>query len=196
MPSSRSPTYLSQCTGKRVVYYPGAVERGRDRGDALGPAARWRASRPGPLGFAVNIAGAVPFAVKGTEKGSQGYNLIVIVKASSPYQKLADLKGKSVAHTAPSSNSGNLAPQALFPEQGLKPDKDYKILFSGGHDKSVLGVGTGDYDAAPVASDVFHRMVARGHDQGRRFRVIYRARSSRPPASPTRTTSSRSSPRS
>ena len=31
--------YLAQCTGKRVVYYPVQFELGRDRGDALGPAA-------------------------------------------------------------------------------------------------------------------------------------------------------------
>ena len=38
----------------------------------------------GPTAFAVNLAGAMPFAVKGNEKEFQGYNLIVIVKASSP----------------------------------------------------------------------------------------------------------------
>ena len=74
----------------------------------------------GPTAFAVNLAGAVPFAVKGTAKEFQGYNLIVIVKASSPYQKLSDLKGKKVAHTSPSSNSGHLAPMSLFPGAGTR----------------------------------------------------------------------------
>jgi phosphonate transport system substrate-binding protein len=127
----------------------------------------------GPTGFAVNLAGAVPFAVKGSEKALQGYHLIAIVKASSPYQKLSDLKGKRVAHTSPSSNSGNLAPRVLFPPQGLKPDEDYRPLMSGGHDKSTLGVASGDYDMAPVASDVYYRMVERGTVHGEDFRVIY-----------------------
>ncbi len=74
----------------------------------------------------MNLAGAVPFAAKGLGTEVRGYNLLAIVKASSPYQKLADLKGKKVAHTSPSSNSGNLAPLVLFPEQGLKPNDDYK----------------------------------------------------------------------
>ncbi|TMH24994.1 MAG: phosphate/phosphite/phosphonate ABC transporter substrate-binding protein [Betaproteobacteria bacterium] len=129
----------------------------------------------GPTAFAVNLAGAVPFAVKGTAKEFQGYNLIVIVKASSPYQKLSDLKGKKVAHTSPSSNSGHLAPMALFPGEGLTPDKDYKIIFSGKHDQSVMGVNSGDYDAGAVASDVFHRMAERGQVKESDFRIIYRS---------------------
>jgi phosphonate transport system substrate-binding protein len=123
----------------------------------------------------VNLAGAIPFAIKGTEKELQGYNLIMIVKKGSPYQKVADLKGKKVAHTSPSSNSGHLAPQVLFPPEGLVPDKDYKVLFSGGHGQSVKGVEAGDYDAAPVASDVFTRMASRGEVKADDFRIIYRS---------------------
>ena len=46
---------------------------------------------------------------------------------------------------------------------------------SGGHDKSALGVASGDYDMAPVASDVYTRMVARGTIKGEDIRVIYRS---------------------
>jgi phosphonate transport system substrate-binding protein len=129
----------------------------------------------GPTGFAVNLAGAVPFAAKGTEQGPQGYHLISLVKKNSPFQKLADLKGKRVAHTSPSSNSGNLAPLVLYPPEGLKPNEDYRPLMSGGHDKSALGVASGDYDMAGVASDVFERMVARGTLKGDDFRIIYKS---------------------
>ena len=167
-------TYLSTCTGKRVVYYP--VQSNSAEIEAMRSGRLHVAGfSTGPVGFAVNMAGAVPFAAKGTEAGAQGYNLVVVVRADSPYRTLSDLKGRRVAHTAPSSNSGNLAPRALFPEQGLKPGEDYAILYSGGHDKSALGVGTGDYDAAPVASDVYDRMVARGTIKGDAYRVIYRS---------------------
>jgi phosphonate transport system substrate-binding protein len=63
----------------------------------------------------------------------------------------------------------------LFPAEGLTPDKDYKILFSGKHDQSVMGVVSGDYDGAAVASDVFHRMATRGQIKEDDFRVIYRS---------------------
>jgi phosphonate transport system substrate-binding protein len=105
----------------------------------------------------------------------RGYNLLAIVKASGPYKTLADLKGKRVAHTAPSSNSGHLAPLVLFPPEGLKPNDDYKPLMSGGHDKSVLGVNSGDYDMAAVASDVFDRMATRGTIKADDFRVVYKS---------------------
>ena len=164
--------YLAQCTGKRVVYYPvqsNAAEIESMRSGRLHVAG----FSTGPTGFAVNLAGAVPFAAKGTEKGPQGYHLISLVRADSPYQKLSDLKGKRVAHTSPSSNSGNLAPLALYPAEGLVPNEDYKPIMSGGHDKSALGVASGDYDMAGVASDVYDRMVTRGTLKGSDFRIIY-----------------------
>ena len=167
-------THLSACLNKKVVFYQ--VQNNAAEIEAM------RSGRlhvggfsTGPTAFAVNLAGAVPFAIKGYEKDFQGYNLIMIVKASSPYQKLSDLKGKKVAHTSPSSNSGNLAPRALFPSEGLVPEQDYKVLYSGKHDQSILGVNSGDYDAAPVASDVFIRMAHRGQIKESDFRVIYRS---------------------
>ena len=167
-------THLAACLNKKVVFYQ--VQSNAAEIEAM------RSGRlhvggfsTGPTAFAVNLAGAVPFAVKGYAKEFQGYNLIVVVKASSPYQKLADLKGKKVAHTSPSSNSGHLAPLSLFPAQGLVPDKDYKIIFSGKHDQSVMGVNSGDYDAGAVASDVFHRMAERGQVKESDFRIIYRS---------------------
>jgi len=90
-------------------------------------------------------------------------------------KKPADLKGKKVAHTTASSNSGNLAPRVLLPKQGLTPEKDYKVIFSGKHDQSVLGVNSGDYDGAPVASDVFERMCRRGTVKCEDFRIIYKS---------------------
>jgi phosphonate transport system substrate-binding protein len=166
--------YLAQCTGKRVVYYP--VQSNSAEIEAMRSGRLHVAGfSTGPTGFAVNLAGAVPFAAKGTDKGPHGYHLLSIVKKDSPYQKLADLKGKRVAHTAPSSNSGHLAPLVLYPPEGLKPNDDYKPLMSGGHDKSALGVLSGDYDMAGVASDVFERMVARGTVKGDDFRIIYKS---------------------
>ena len=165
---------LGKCLSKKVVFYQ--VQSNAAEIEAM------RSGRlhvggfsTGPTAFAVNLAGAVPFAVKGDAKEFQGYNLIVIVKKTSAFMKLADLKNKKVAHTAPSSNSGHMAPMSLFPAEGLAPEKDYKILFSGKHDQSVMGVNSGDYDAAAVASDVFYRMAGRSQVKEDDFRVIYKS---------------------
>ena len=167
--------HLAACTGKKVVFFQvqnNAAEIEAMRSGRLHVAG----FSTGPTAFAVNVAGAIPFAVKGYEKDFQGYNLIVVTKASGPIQKLADLKGKKVAHTSPSSNSGNMAPRALFPAEGVTPEKDYTVVYSGKHDSSILGVVKGDYDAAPVASDVYDRMARRGQIKESDFRVIYRSK--------------------
>jgi phosphonate transport system substrate-binding protein len=164
--------HIAQCTAKKVVYYPlqsNAAQIEAMRSGRL----HFAAFSTGPTGFAVNLAGAVPFAAHGTATSLRGYSLIAMVKTASPYQALADLKGKRVAHTAPSSNSGHLAPLVLFPAQGLTPVLDYKPLMSGGHDKSILGVILGDYDMAATATNVHERMVARGTIKADDLRAIY-----------------------
>ena len=166
--------YLAACTAKKVVYF--TVQSNAAEIEAM------RAGRlhiggfaSGQTGFAVNLAGAVPFAIKGDGKGTRTYNQIVVVKASSPYQKLTDLKGKKVAHTSPSSNSGNMAPRALLPAEGLTPDKDYKVVYSGKHDQSLLGVMSGDYDAATITSDIYDRFVNRGMIKADDVRILFRS---------------------
>ena len=169
---SEFQAYLAEKTGKKVVYYTvhsNAAEVEAMRSGRLHIAG----FSTGPTGYAVNLGGYVPLAVKGTEDSFQGYNLIIVVKKDSDIKDIKDLKGKTVAHTSASSNSGNLAPRALFPEHGITPDKDYTVKYSGKHDQSILGVGTGDYDAAPVASDVFKRMAKSGRINGDDFRIIF-----------------------
>ena len=164
--------HLERCVGKRIVYYPVLSNSAQIEAMRSGRL-HFTGFSTGPTGFAVNLAGAVPFAAQGIGDKVLGYNLLAIVKASSPYKTLADLKGRKVAHTSPSSNSGNLAPRVLFPAQGLNPDTDYKPMMSGGHDKSVLGVNSGDYDMAAVASSVLEQMGVRGTIKSQDFRVIY-----------------------
>ncbi|MDX5433461.1 MAG: phosphate/phosphite/phosphonate ABC transporter substrate-binding protein, partial [Halomonas sp.] len=115
----------------------------------------------------------VPFALMGSDDGQFGYTLQVYTHVDSDIEEMEDLKGKRVAHTSPTSNSGNQAPRALFPELGIVPDEDYEVVYSGSHDQSMLGVVARDYDAAPVASEVVERMAARGLYDEDEVRLIY-----------------------
>jgi phosphonate transport system substrate-binding protein len=66
-----------------------------------------------------------------------------------------------------------MAPTALFPEHGVVPGEDYEVEFSGSHENSALGVVAGDYDAAPVASEVVDRMAERGLFDPEDVRIIF-----------------------
>jgi phosphonate transport system substrate-binding protein len=129
----------------------------------------------GSLVYAVNLSGAVPFAImKSVEGGPAGYHLIVITQARNDKIKtIADLKGKRVAHVSQTSSSGHQAPVYFFSRMGVVPGKDYQIVFSGKHDNSVLGVVNGDYDAAAVADTVLARMVVRNVVKAGDYKVIY-----------------------
>jgi phosphonate transport system substrate-binding protein len=166
--------YLAQCTGRRVMYHRVQSNAAEIEAMRLGRL-HVAGFATGPTTNAVNRAGAVPFAIKGNAQELLGYHLILIVKKSSPYRVPADLKGKNIAHVQPSSNSGNLAPRALFPALGLTPDRDYKVLYSGKHDNSVSGVLSGEYDAAAVASGVYKRMAGRGQIREDDFRIVWRS---------------------
>jgi phosphonate transport system substrate-binding protein len=165
--------HLAKVTGKRIRWFPAEsyaaqVEAMRSgRLHIAGVAA-------GPTPFAVNLAGFVPL-VGMERKGDRsiGYTLRLITHRDSNIKSIADLKGKRVAHVAPSSNSGDIAPRALFKALGIIPGKDYEVLYSGKHDNSIMGVVNRDYDAAPVASSVVDRMVGRGMFKADVLRVVY-----------------------
>ncbi|WP_068413246.1 phosphate/phosphite/phosphonate ABC transporter substrate-binding protein [Labrenzia sp. OB1] len=153
--------HLENVTGKDVQFF--AVQSNSAEVEAMRSGRLHIAGfSTGPTPFAVNLAGAVPFAIMGGDDGQFGYRLQVFTQADSDIKTPADLAGKRVAHTSPTSNSGNQAPRALFPALGVVPDEDYEVIYSGSHDQSMLGVVAGDYDAAPVASEVVERMADRG----------------------------------
>ena len=164
--------YLAQCTDKKVNFI--SVKSNAEEIELMREGKIHIGSfSTGPTGYAVNVAGAVPFAVRGKGSKSWGYSMLVIVRRDSKFKKIADLKGTVIAHTSASSNSGNLVPRALLPRLGLVPDKDYTVFYSGRHDNSIMAVKAGDVDAAAVASDVLHRLVERGDVDENTFRVLY-----------------------
>ena len=165
--------HLEKTTGKRARYfglqnYAAQIEAMRSGRLHIS------AYSTGSLVYAVNLAGAVPFAIMRDAKGPAGYHLIVMTQAKNDrINGVPDLKGKRVAHVSQTSNSGHQAPVYFFSRMGVVPGKDYQIAFSGKHDNSALGVVNGDYDAAAVADTVVARMVARGVIKASDFKVIY-----------------------
>ena len=165
--------HLEKVTGKKAKYfglqnYAAQIEAMRSGRLHIS------AYSTGSLVYAVNVAGAVPFAIMRDAKGPAGYHLVVMTQAKNDrINGVADLKGKRVAHVSQTSNSGHQAPVFFFSKLGVVPGKDYQVVFSGKHDNSALGVVNGDYDAAAVADTVLARMVSRGVVKASDFKIIY-----------------------
>ena len=123
--------------------------------------------------FAVNLAGYIPVAAKEKNNEISGYQMQIITESSTNNYILPDLRGKRIAHSTPTSNSGNLAPRALLPELGLTPEKNYDVIFSGSHKKSILGVANGLYDGAAIASSVLFRMLKNEVVSNKDIRILY-----------------------
>ena len=167
--------HLSETTGKKVVFFP--VESNAAQLEAM------RSGRLHVAGFntgsnpiAVSCAGFVPFGMMAYKDGSFGYEMEIIVQADSPIQSAAEIKGKTMAFTSPTSNSGFKAPSAILKgEFGLVADRDFTPTFSGKHDNSILGVYNGDYEIASIANSVLERMVRRGVIEADKLRTVYKS---------------------
>ncbi len=167
--------HMEKTTGKKVVFFPvqsNAAEIEAMRSGRLHIAGFNTGSNP----IAVNCAGFVPFAIMAGKDGTFGYEMEIIVPADSPIKTPADIKGKKLAFTAPTSNSGFKAPSALLKSEfHLEADKDFTPVFSGKHDNSVLGVANKDYDAAAIANEVMFRMFERKVVDKAKIRTIYKS---------------------
>ena len=167
--------HLEKVTGKKVLFFP--VQSNAAEIEALRSGRLHIAGvSTGPTPIAVNCAGYVPFAIMGTKTGTFGYEMEIIVHADSPIKVPADLKGKKLAFTAPTSNSGFKAPSVLLQSEfNLVAKRDYEPVFSGKHDNSVLGVANKDYDAAAIANEVMFRMFERNVVDKNKIRTIYKS---------------------
>jgi phosphonate transport system substrate-binding protein len=154
-------THLEAVTGKPVQFFP--VQSNAAQIEAM------RAGRLHIAGFntgsnplAVACAGFRPFAMMAAADGSFGYEMEIITHPDSGIAAIEDLKGRTVAFTSETSNSGFKAPSALLSANyGLEAERDFTPAFSGAHDNSILGVANKDYDAAAIANSVKSRMIER-----------------------------------
>ena len=90
----------------------------------------------------------VKVVLKSERKGIASYYAAIITRADRGIQRLEDLRGKTFAFGDALSTTGNIFPRKMFKERGIDPVRDFKqILYSGGHDATVLAVLNGKVDA-------------------------------------------------
>jgi phosphonate transport system substrate-binding protein len=98
------------------------------------------------------------FAVTVTAKSnSPDYHSIIIArKEETDLTSITSLKGHTFAFVDPSSTSGSLMPKAAMMENKIVPETDLKkVIYSGGHDASIIAVAEGKVDAASVADRIY-----------------------------------------
>lgn len=153
--------HMEEKTGKKVQFFP--VQSNAAQLEAM------RAGRLHVAGFntgsnpiAVACAGFSPFAMMARADDSFGYEMEIITYPGSGIETIEDLRGKKLAFTSETSNSGFKAPSAMLrSEYGMESGKDFEPVFSGKHDNSILGVANKDYPAAAIANSVLKRMLER-----------------------------------
>ena len=168
-------THLEKETGKKVQFFPvqsNAAQIEAMRSGRLHIAGFNTGSNP----LAVNCAGFVPFTIMAGLDGSFGYEMEIITHPSSGIDKVEDIKGKVLAFTSPTSNSGFKAPSALLKSDfDMIAERDFEPTFSGKHDNSILGVANKDYPAASIANSVKTRMIKRDVVKEADLKVLYKS---------------------
>jgi phosphonate transport system substrate-binding protein len=167
--------YLEEKTGKKVVFFPvqsNAAQIEAMRSGRLHIAGFNTGSNP----LAVNCAGFRPFTIMASKDGNFGYEMEILTYPGSGIEKVEDIKGRKLAFTSPTSNSGFKAPSAILKADfGMIPDRDFEAVFSGKHDNSILGVANKDYPAASIANSVLARMIKRDVIEADQVISIYKS---------------------
>lgn len=101
------------------------------------------------------------------------FRSVFITRAGSGIAKLSDLKGKNFTFGSVSSTSGHLMPRAFMLKEGLNPDKDMRIAFSGAHDATALQVAGGKVEAGALNVSVWEKLVEEKRVDPKQVVVFY-----------------------
>lgn len=131
----------------------------------------------GPFSYviAANVANAEAI-VNGVRRsdGKSDYHSIIVTRADSGINKIADLKGRSFAFVDPASTSGNLIPRKMLTENGIAPDKDFStVYYAGTHNAVELAVANKKVDAGADSDNSYNRMVAAGQIDPKVNKIIF-----------------------
>jgi phosphonate transport system substrate-binding protein len=90
-----------------------------------------------------------PFAIEVGSDGSKAYHAVFYVKKDSPYQKVEDLKGKTLGLVDPNSTSGNNVPRFALNAMKIEPEKFFsKVFYTGNHENAIFALKDGTVDVA------------------------------------------------
>ena len=131
---------------------------------------------------AAEIANAEAFAA-GIRKGDTdaSYFAYFVVRSESQYEKLSDLKGKTLALNSIGSTSGDLIPQVELLKNGLSL-KDFKnVFYAGSHDACLMSVINKHAEVCGMSSRNYDARLADGLFTESQVRIIHRSSPVPPP---------------
>ena len=121
----------------------------------------------------------VKVVLKSERKGIPFLYAAIITRADSGIKTLDDLRGKSFAFGDSLSTTGNIIPRRMFKERGIDPVRDFKqVLYSGGHDATVLAVLNRKVDAgatyanSPDSNDTAWMRYLKNSEDVKKIRAI------------------------
>lgn len=101
------------------------------------------------------------------------YQGFLLVAEDSPFKKLEDLRGKSVAFSDPLSYSGYIFVSHMLWQMDETPERFFsRFQYTYSHEKSFRAVANKIVDAAPVPSLIYERAKQRTPDLAAAVRVI------------------------
>ena len=122
-----------------------------------------------------------PFVTTRNNDGAIGYYSVIYVKADSPYQKIEDLKGKTIGFVDPNSTSGYNAPRFFLNKAGIDADTFFaKSIVTGSHENAVIALDKGTVDCAAnwwnAENDSnLTRMDKKGMAKKEDFRIVFKS---------------------
>ncbi|SPJ24189.1 phosphonate ABC transporter substrate-binding protein [Palleronia abyssalis] len=99
-----------------------------------------------------------PVLIKVNLDGSVGYHSIGFARADSDIASLEDMEGKVFGFGDPNSTSGYLIPSIEIPKAGdgitMEPGDYFQdVVFTGGHEQTIVAVANGDIDGGVTWAD-------------------------------------------
>lgn len=105
-----------------------------------------------------------------------GYRAYAVARKNSTITNLRQAKGHDVCFVDPGSSSGYLFPVAGLHQSGLDPKKDFKTVFAGGHDATVLSVMSGDCDLGFAFDQMVDKIMPAKHKIGPdKIKVVWKS---------------------
>jgi phosphonate transport system substrate-binding protein len=139
----------------------------------------------GPASFARALLTGVPataFAIEVNEDGTKGYYSVFFVKKDSPYQTVADLRGKNLGLVDPNSTSGYNVPLYALDKMGIPDAEQYfgRVVITGSHENAIIALQSGQVDVAAnwwndERESNLMRMERKGMAKYGDFRIVFRS---------------------